>query len=77
MSEAGEAAPKASIEVLHPGGGANFATVGDRVRIHYTGTLAANGSEFDCSRKKDREFSTQVGIGRVIKGLPPRPLASP
>ena len=59
---------KASIEVLHPGDGVNFAKRGDEVRIHYTGTLAENGFEFDSSRKKDREFKTPVGVGRVITG---------
>ena len=60
--------PKASIEVLHPGDAVNFAKRGDEVRIHYTGTLAANGFEFDSSRKRDKEFKTPVGVGRVIKG---------
>ena len=63
-----EQKPHASIEVLHAGDGTNFAKAGDEVRIHYTGTLASNGMEFDSSRKKDREFKTPVGVGRVIKG---------
>ncbi len=37
--------------------------------MHYTGTLAANGKEFDSSRKPGRgPFQTAIGVGRVIQG---------
>jgi FKBP-type peptidyl-prolyl cis-trans isomerase len=40
---------------------------GDTVRVHYTGTLAANGKKFDSSiGKQPLEFV--LGRGKVIKG---------
>ena len=36
--------------------------------MHYIGTLASNGEQFDASRKKGRPFQFTIGIGRVIKG---------
>ncbi len=39
---------------------------GDRIKVHYTGTLM-NGKMFDSSRGKD-PFSVTIGAGQVIKG---------
>ena len=36
--------------------------------MHYTGTLAANGSKFDSSVDKGRPFQFVIGVGQVIKG---------
>lgn len=44
-------------------------TSGDTIQVHYRGTLAADGSEFDSSYKRHAPLSFKVGSGRVIKGF--------
>ena len=57
------------VERIKAGDGTNFPKAGDTVTMHYTGTLAKDGSEFDSSRKPGRgPFETQIGVGRVIQG---------
>lgn len=41
---------------------------GDTVDVHYRGTLASDGSEFDASYNRGKPLSFKLGAGRVIKG---------
>lgn len=41
---------------------------GDHIDVHYRGTLASDGSQFDASYDRGSPLSFVVGTGRVIKG---------
>lgn len=41
---------------------------GDSIDVHYRGTLASDGSQFDASYDRGTPLSFVVGTGRVIKG---------
>lgn len=43
------------------------AKAGDTVEVNYLGTLE-NGTKFDSSYDRNQTFSTQIGVGQVIKG---------
>ncbi len=57
---------KLIIEDLKVGDGRE-AKIGDTVVMNYIGTLV-DGTKFDSSYDRNQPFTTQIGVGQVIKG---------
>ncbi|KAG5439082.1 hypothetical protein PCANB_001380 [Pneumocystis canis] len=54
-------------EIISEGNKKDYPTKGDRVSIHYTGTLE-NGTKIDSSYDRGKPFATIIGTGQVIRG---------
>eukprot|EP00744_Colponema_vietnamica_P010353 GILI01014639.1.p1 GENE.GILI01014639.1~~GILI01014639.1.p1 ORF type:complete len:482 (+),score=182.79 GILI01014639.1:106-1551(+) len=54
--------------IITEGSGDATPQPGDEVVVHYVGTLATTGEEFDSSRKRNDPFKFRIGQGQVIKG---------
>ncbi|KAF9431939.1 Peptidyl-prolyl cis-trans isomerase fpr2 [Entomortierella beljakovae] len=64
-----EAPEKLVIDVLSkPEGCKTYTKSGDKVSMHYTGTLHKNNKKFDSSLDRKRPLDFTLGIGQVIKG---------
>ncbi len=55
-------------QVLVQGKGDRAAQKGDKVFVHYVGTLAASGETFDSSRDRGEPFAFKLGARMVIDG---------
>ena len=60
-------APVLLKEVVVPGDGKSYPKAGDRLKMHYTGTLADGGKQFDSSVGRS-PFEFTIGVGQVIQG---------
>ncbi|KAF9361251.1 Peptidyl-prolyl cis-trans isomerase fpr2 [Mortierella sp. AD094] len=63
-------APKELIidTISKPEGCKTLSKAGDKLSMHYTGTLHQTGSKFDSSLDRGRTFDFTLGAGQVIKG---------
>eukprot|EP00292_Cryptomonas_paramecium_P018092 CAMPEP_0113689242 /NCGR_PEP_ID=MMETSP0038_2-20120614/17035_1 /TAXON_ID=2898 /ORGANISM="Cryptomonas paramecium" /LENGTH=109 /DNA_ID=CAMNT_0000610251 /DNA_START=1 /DNA_END=330 /DNA_ORIENTATION=- /assembly_acc=CAM_ASM_000170 len=56
------------VQTVSPGDGVTFPKKGQKLQMHYTGTLKSNGAKFDSSVDKGRPFEFTIGVGQVIRG---------
>jgi len=55
-------------DIVREGDGETFPKKGDKLSMHYKGTLASDGTQFDSSYDRGVPFSFKIGKGEVIKG---------
>jgi FK506-binding protein 1 len=56
------------VQTLSLGDGETYPKRGDALLVHYVGTLAKGGEEFDSSLGAGKPFKFQLGAGMVIRG---------
>ncbi|CAE7949152.1 hypothetical protein FNF27_01902 [Cafeteria roenbergensis] len=52
---------------IKAGDGSTFPKAGDKLTMHYTGTLTS-GAKFDSSKDRGTPFKFTIGVGQVIRG---------
>jgi FK506-binding protein 1 len=60
--------PPYTLERTTPGDGKSFPINGDRLTVHFVGSLTMDGTVFDSSRAKGQAFVFTLGSGQVIRG---------
>ena len=55
------------VETTQEGDGVTYPQEGQSVLVHYIGTLAKNGKQFDSSHSRGQPLTFSIGFGQVIK----------
>lgn len=63
-----EALTKLEVITETAGDGKLFPKAGDKLTMHYTGTLKSNGKKFDSSLDRNQPFKFTIGESQVIQG---------
>ncbi len=71
MAYVAAAEDEVKVEILHAVECTQKTQRGDEISVHYRGTLASDGSEFDASYNRGTPLTFTVGNGQVIKGFVP------
>ena len=58
-----------SVEPVTAGDGVTRPAAGDKLCVHYIGSLVSDGSVFDSSRDKGEPFEFTLDSGQVVKGF--------
>lgn len=56
------------VETSSPGDGVTYPKRGNKLTMHYTGSLAGSGAVFDSSRERGDPFTFTIGVKQVIDG---------